>query len=412
MASVAVKGKCERATKRSPWCLRCDGAPRPGGGRNQLHRHFPTRDEAETFFAQHCVNDGSVAFDTRLSLGEYLTRRWLPFYQTRCRPSTFGVRETDVRLYLVPALGQTRLTALSPVVVQMFYTNLAPSRKPATIRRIAATLNAALNQAVRWELIPRNPAKGASLPAMPRRPSTVLSPAQERAFLAAEDDDDWRCLWQVLALTGMREGECCALIWEDVDYAAGTIRVERTLTKVPGRGPQGGKTVWAVGPVKAGEGRMVSVPGSLLTLLHSMQQRQEASRVTGRGVRPVHPPAELHPIAIRPLAIECIDGRIFPRTPSAVMYRRSKIALRAGLPPARVHDLRHAHVTAGLAAGVPMKVLSARVGHASIQITADLYAHVTRDIDRAAAETIGGVLLGEELGQDEIELRIGGEQGV
>jgi integrase len=384
MASVAVKGRCERATRSRPWCLRCDGAPRPGGGRNQLHRHFATRDEAETFFAQHCVNDGSVAFDTRLTLGDYLTRRWLPFYQTRHRPSSVVVRETDVRLYLVPALGQTRLTALSPVVVQMFYTTLGTSRKPATIRRIAATLNAALNQAVRWELIPRNPATGASLPAVPRRPSTVLTPAQERAFLAAEDDADWRCLWQVLALTGMREGECCALVWEDVDYAAGTIRVERTLTKVPGRGPQGGKYVWAVGPVKAGEGRVVSVPGSLLTLLQALQQRQEESR--GRG------PEQLP---------GCV---IFPRTPSAVIYRRSKIALRAGLPPARVHDLRHAHVTAGLVAGVPMKVLSARVGHASIQITADLYAHVTRDLDRAAAETIGGVLLGEEDGQDEIEV--------
>jgi integrase len=403
MASVAVKGRCERATRSRPWCLRCDGAPRPGGGRNQLHRHFTTRDEAETFFAQHCVNDGSVAFDTRLSLGEYLTRRWLPFYATRHRPSSVVVRETDVRLYLVPALGQTRLAALSPVVVQMFYTNLAPSRKPATIRRIAATLNAALNQAVRWELIARNPARGASLPAMPRRPSTVLSPAQERAFLAAEDDADWRCLWQVLALTGMREGECCALVWEDVDYAAGTIRVERTLTKVPGRGPQGGKYVWAVGPVKAGEGRVVSVPGSLLTLLREAQQRQEA-RVLSSG-RLEHPSRSLR-LSPQPLNV------IFPRTPSAVMYRRAKIALRAGLPPARVHDLRHAHVTAGLVAGVPMKVLSARVGHASIQITADLDAHVPRDIDRAAAETIGGVLLGEELSQDEIKVLVGGEECV
>jgi len=381
VATGSVK-RVERTNGTVAWYVRYDEGG-PTGRRVQRRRTFATKREAEDFLARQRVDLTNPApIDRRLTLREFLVERWLPSYAARYRASSFIKREADVRVHLVPGLGHIRLAALSPISVQAFYTELAQSRKPATVANVAATLNAALNQAVAWDILPRNPAKGAKPPPVPRRRATVLSPEQYRAFLAAEDDADWRCLWEVLAHTGMREAECCALVWADIDFAAGTIRVERTLTKVPGVGPRGGKTVWAVGPVKAGEGRVVSVTSALLSLILPLQH------VGGLGGG--------HPVERAPVLPATPESltRVFPLTPSSVDYRREKIARRAGLPHSRVHDLRHAHVTAGLVAGVPMKVMSERVGHASIAITADLYAHVTRELDRNAAEVIGGVLLG------------------
>lgn len=397
MATGSVK-RVERTNGTVVWYVRYDEGG-SGGRRGQRRRTFATKREAEDFLARHRADLTAPApIDRRLTLREFLVEQWLPSYAARYRASSFIKRDADVRVHLVPNLGHIRLAALSPVAVQAFYTQLAQSRKPRTVANVAATLNAALNQAVAWDILPRNPAKGAKPPPVPRRRATVLTPEQYRAFLAAEDDADWRCLWDVLAHTGMREAECCALVWGDVDYTAGTIRVERTLTRAPGVGPRGGKTVWTVGPVKAGDGRVVSVTSALLALVQRMQQRQEGLAIAGQEDGLVVSGRDVlqNMQHVAPLSNGVVDGgRIFPLTPSSVMGRRAIIAKRAGLPHSRVHDLRHAHVTAGLIAGVPMKVMSERVGHSSIAITADLYAHVTRELDRSAAEAIGGVLLGE-----------------
>jgi integrase len=80
------------------------------------------------------------------------------------------------------------------------------------------------------------------------------------------------------------------------------------------------------------------------------------------------------------------DGSVLP--PKALAYRWQQMARKAGLPVIHLHDGRHTHATLGLAAGVPVKVMSERLGHASTAITENLYQHVLPKMDDDAATLI------------------------
>jgi integrase len=361
---------------------------------------FPTLTAARAWRTKELarIQSGTVVADARLTLEDYVTHHWLPFYQSHHRESSYMVREGDCRVHIAPALGRTPIARLSPQQIQAFDQTLVTERKPATVGRIASTLSAALNQAVRWEMLPRNPAKGATPPPIPKRVPTLWTPEQTQAFLAAEDDPDWRCLWTLLALTGMRRGEALALTWADIDWENHAIRIERTMTRT-----QHG---YVVGEAKtAGSRRVVAVPDALLTLLREAQSRQALQPcperggaleqtqqpnlqklLVGRGVKGKQggqPPFIFIRANGLPLSFSMLDSRF------------RAVTARAGLPHARQHDLRHLNVTMGLELGIPLKVLSERVGHANIGITAAIYAHVTREMDRGAAILIAERLMGE-----------------
>lgn len=339
--------------------------PDAGGRRRTKCATFATEKAAQAWIVEELgrVHRGVVDTGSRLRLDAFLTGHWLPFYQGQRKPASYVVREGACRVHIIPALGHIALGKLTPGIVQTFYTDLSTrGLAPNTVGVIATTLSAALSAAVKWEMMHRNPAVGARLPHALRRPMSVWTPEQTRTFLAGESDPHWHCLWAVLAETGMRIGELLALTWDDVDWDASTLRVERTITKA-GKGK--GKTI---GPTKTARGtREVVLSAACVTLL-----------------REAHQPRVIH------------DPRIFPISTDAVYERFVKATARLALPRIRLHDLRHTNVVTALEAGIPLIVISERLGHASIKITGDTYAHVTRRLNRESAETLGGLLLSED----------------
>ncbi len=87
------------------------------------------------------------------------------------------------------------------------------------------------------------------------------------------------------------------------------------------------------------------------------------------------------------------DGTPIP--PDWVTRTIGRLAGQCGLEPIRVHDMRHSYATAALASGVPTKVVSERLGHATTGITLDLYSHVMPGMDEQAARTIATLILGD-----------------
>jgi integrase len=338
------------------------------GRRRQATATFKTKKDAHSWLAERSgrIARGEHDDGAHLPLSSYLTEHWLPFYAGQRSSSSYQNRESVVRNHIIPALGHIRLGKLSPILVQTFYNDLSAKYAPNTVLGIASTLSAALRMAVEWELLHRNPAQGARTVAARKKDPAIWTPEQVRAFLAAETDPHWYCLWAVLLETGMRRGELLALRWGDIDFEGGTVRVERTITKA-GKGK--GSTI---GPTKTARGvRNVALSASCLELLR--RRHMEANKL----------------VPIFPFSVNQLYDR-FVRLAASV----------PSLPRIRPHDTRHSNVVAALEAGIPLIVISERLGHASIRITGDVYAHVTRRLDKASAETLGTLLLGEHVVDD------------
>jgi len=138
----------------------------------------------------------------------------------------------------VPGLGPTVLTKLTRQEVQHYLNEkLKAGNSPSLVRYLRTVMRIGLNQALRDELIARNPAALAKPPRVEKREVLPFNPEQAGRFLKAAQDHRLEALFTVGLAVGLRSGECSALRWkEDVDVAAGTITVHHTLQRRKGDG--------------------------------------------------------------------------------------------------------------------------------------------------------------------------------
>ena len=192
------------------------------------------------------------------------------------------------------------------------------------------------------------------------------------AFLAATDRDPvWRDFFYTELTTGLRLGEICGLMWSDFDGRKGTLSVSRTLHK-----EKGGRLVAGDTKTYAGT-RKILLPS---TTAERLAERKKHSYSQWIFPNPLRPEA--------------------PLNPSAAYRQLKKLLQEAGLPELRFHDLRHTFATHALASGVDAKTLSGILGHTKASFTLDTYTHTTGDMQKRAAEIVGGFLtdyLGEEM---------------
>jgi integrase len=324
----------------------------------------PTRKAAEARLRELLADPAEAAATTPLA--DYLREQWLPYYARTYRASSFRQRETQVRLWLVPHLGGVRLGELTPGIIERGLSAMAAAgASPGRVREVGECLSSALTQAVRWDLLPRNPAARVRLPVRARVRREIWTPAQAAHFLETTEGA-WGVLWQILARTGMRLGEAMALSWRDVLWEVPAIRVERTVVRI-----KGGEVI---GPPKSAAGvREVVIGSALLAVLRAWQREQ------AKHLLPVGRATEDW-LLTRP------DGRRLASGSVQDQWRRAVAA--AGLPATVRHDLRHLATSVQLAAGTPLKTVSARLGHSSIAITADLYGHVLREHQGEAAAVL------------------------
>jgi integrase len=281
-----------------------------------------------------------------------------------------------VRLHIVPALGHLKLTTLRPDAVQKLYGDkLAEGLSPGTIAKIHVVLHRALHMAEKWGYIVRNPADNVDKPNAPRPQVHPPDPADLIKLIntAVDAGDHLAPLWTLAVYSGCRAGELLGLGWQDVDFERGMITIRRTLVRTSQLTPQFGE------PKSATSRRTVTLPAFAVNALRALKAREDQERAS---------------------ALDWADnGLVFcshvgtPLLARNVIRDYKKALKRAGLPETiRFHDLRHAHATVLLRAGVPLKVASGRLGHSSIGITANLYQHLASDMDRDAAERIAQVL--------------------
>jgi integrase len=347
--------------------------PRGADGRRQQWRRsgYLTRKDAEAALADTLarLRDGQDV-TAAITVGAWLDE-WLAG-KRRLRENTARSYRGHVDLYLRPHLGHVRLDQLRVTHVSRMFDVILTGNSgrdrpvgPVTLHRIRATLRAALNGAIRRRLINTNVAALVELPEATRPTVRVWSPGHAGRFLDRIGDDRLAPLYHLVIVSGLRRGEVCGLRWEDVDLDTGTLRVSQQLVSVAGK-------VQAGEPKTAHGARVVALDPGTVSVLRDHRRRQLEDRLrwgdawTDSG-----------------LVFTRADGSRLD--PSYVTRHFGRLVRAADLPVIRLHDLRHTSASIGLAAGESLKEISDRLGHSSITITANTYAHVSPALARESA---------------------------
>lgn len=277
------------------------------------------------------------------------------------------------RQWIVPTLGDVPLGKITPAdVVRLMQVMQQAGKADSTRRNCYTALRKALDDAVTNGLIASNPTHKISQPRARRAEARFLTPDETIKFLEGTQGLRYAVALRLILGTGLRRGEAFALRWENVDLDRGEAKVTGSLIRLGG-------SLQMVDTKTEKSRRTVALSDAMVTLLKShraeqIAERQAAGNLWGESgyvfVTDIGKPAEPHNL-----------------------LRAVRIAsVKVGLSGVKVHSLRHTYATTALMAGVPIKVVSVNMGHASIQITADTYGHVTDAAARAGAEAVSAAL--------------------
>jgi integrase len=312
------------------------------------------------------VDRGVDVSANRTTLQQWLTR-WLVLVKPKVEPGTYNPYKRHCDKHIIPLLGHVQLTKLKRFHIQGFYPALADlGVSPAMQRKIGTTLTIALNEAVRLDLLPSNPALGVKKPKAQKPEIHPLDPQQVGSLLEAAEEDRLYPFYLTALDSGARPGELFALTWPDVDFPGGFISISKSLEDIDG--------ILRVKTVKTPKGR----------------RRIELSTDT-MAVLAEHRKAMF--------AAGFIDGPVFCDTEGGYLrlsnlHRTSlkPLLTKAGLPGVSLYALRHTCATLLLLANESAKVVSERLGHSSITLTLDTYSHVLPTMQRRAADVMGRIL--------------------
>jgi integrase len=302
---------------------------------------------------RRAVETGQPAGPSREHLREYL-KRWLDNKRHSIAPKSLMTYEDLLNRYVLDRIGDVALAKLTPQLLQDLLNQIADQSytrgkkapvpvSPKTVKHVRDVLRAALNQAVKWGLIARNPAALVD-PPKPREVERItLSAEQARNFLAAIRGHRCEAMIVLALCMGMREGEALAVGMGDVDLEARRLTVRGTLQRIRPRGAE--KTEQAAGAAWQESGLLFTTRKGTMMEARNLLREYYALRAAAK--------------------------------------------LPAGL---RFHDLRHSAATILHAAGVPEKAIQELLGHRSLATTQQIYMHAADESRQQAADAMDDLL--------------------
>lgn len=369
------------------WSVVLDlGRDETGRRVRKWHSGYRSKKEAERARVELLgrVHQGTYIEPSKVTIGAFLVDEWLPAKRSTVKETTLASYEMHVHKHIVPRIGGVPLLTVGATHLNAFYADLLTGGRrdgsgglsPTSVRRIHATLHKAMADAVRWGRLARNPADQADPPRASNVEMCIWSPEQVRTFLDFVRSDRLFCAWLMAATTGMRRGELLGLRWSDVNLDAGSLSVRQIRTVARSK-------VVTLTPKTDMGTRTIALDPQTVAALRSYRVAQMEERLM---VGPAYANE-------RDLVFTWEDGS--PIHPERFSCWFKKLCRSSSLPRIRLHDVRHSYVTALLSAGVPLKVVSQRIGHASPMVTMTIYQHVLPGDDRAAAAVGARAILGE-----------------
>ncbi len=322
------------------------------------------------------LNMGTYFEPSKVTLEEWL-EAWLEGRRAHIAENTWSAYETMIRVHIAPNMGTVKLKGLKTRPIQNLLNKKYEGGLSArTVKYLYQTINAALRQAVKEQMIPFNPAEFCELPKAEQKEMRVLSVEEiGKFFEVAKESPHYTAFYLDLA-SGLRRGELLGLRWQDIDFNKGTISVWQQLVKSKTKP----RLVFKETKTPKSKRTIKLDPGTM-GLLKFHQKRQE------------HMKDFLGPDYQDGSLVFCTeDGR--PLDPDNFRRHLNVLLERAGVPKAGIHTLRHSYATLALEAGVSIKTVQENLGHASIAMTGDIYSHVTARMKEESASKVGSVLAG------------------
>lgn len=361
---------CKKADGRHCFKLRYDGERHEFYGRTKAEARAKMRE------AVNRLEAGMPAVDAKVALRDWLEEwRGTQLAARGLKPSTRNAYATLCKLHIeADPVGKVTLDKLKPshidaLIVRLNDKELAKS----SVRQVYHVLRLALADAVRDDLLARNPAERVKRPQTDEKEARYLSPAEVRQVLDAARSSRYYAVLALIAATGLRRGEALALKWSDVDLVDGVLRVRGTLARVDGK-------LTVTKPKTKKSRRELEIPASVVDLLARHKDAQEGD-------------------AERACNLWENSGFVFttefgkPVDPRNVFRVMQAAAKKAKIKGVGLHTLRHSWATALMDEGENIKVVSALLGHSSVAITGDVYVHATDGGRRAAMSSAASLML-------------------
>lgn len=380
---------------KGKWLLVVDLGTDPGTGkRKRKTRMFKgsereARKELAKWLAE--INEGVYIEPTGMTLEQYL-KQWLENRIIEISPHTRRRYKNIVNLRIIPLLGKIRIEEIRPLHLKNFYRKIIEqgrldgkngSLSQESLNYHHRVLHKALDDAVKDELIKKNPADIAKPPKIEEQiidedeeineKIQVLNEKQVSIILEKAKNTPYYALLFVAIRTGLRRGELLGLRWKDIDWDKKTISVKQTLGYTKDNG------YFFKLPKTKKSRRTIKVDADVLTTLKQHRKKIAENKLFfGQQYKD------------KGLVFCQVDGKpMHPDTPSKWF---PKFLEKINLPRLNFHCLRHTHASLMLKAGADIKQISERLGHSSIQITYDIYSHLYPDKQQEAVDKLQKLL--------------------
>jgi integrase len=331
--------------------------------------------------AVKAADAGTYAAPSSQTVGAFL-REWLADVKGQVRQSTYEAYRYNCEQYLIDSpLGRLRLDRLHQRDVDAFVAaKMATGLAPRTVSHMRVVLGAAIEQAVKWDRVPRNVVRLARKFKVPGREVVPFTALEARDILAAAAGDRLEALYVLALATGMRQGEILALHWADVDLDRGLLKVRYSLRRLD-RDDGDGSAI-RVTDVKTDRSRRTVrlAPPVVAALRRRRAYQDDVERpLAGQG---------WHESG---LAFTTRRGAPL----AASNFARSgwrRMVTKAGVDYRPFHTTRHTAASLMLAAGVDMRVVMGQLGHSTMEMTSDLYTHLSAAMEEEATASVAGLL--------------------
>ena len=359
--------------ERSPGVFLVRYRDNAGKRHNETVRGNRKKAEAVLTERRTSLETGSFSGKKKLTVGAYL-QDWLETYAvTNCTAKTVQGYKQSINCYTGPVSGIT-LQKLDATHIQPIYAGMIKrGLSNRSVDALHKALSIAFNTAVKQGTIKRNILDAVIAPKVIKKEVEVWDTETRAKAMKILRESQYGDFYQLGLMTGMRRGELAGLKWASVNLASKHLQVVNTLQRITGQGLMNGQ------PKTERSRRSIALSPDTVSLLHEIrgkqmtQQLQVADAWTDSGYVFTHP-----------------DG--MPIDPNLATRAFKKVVATSGLPKLTIHGLRHTHATILLEQGVNPKVVSERLGHASVATTMDIYSHVLPDMQEKAALAIDAAL--------------------
>lgn len=298
------------------------------------------------------ITDGTFS-DTKLTVKDYLGQ-WLTEKGREVKPQTAEDYRYQLEKYVIPLIGKLELSKLTPLKVQGMCGKLADGISPQRANKCRRVLSGALSQAVRWQLIPRNPCDAVKPLKVTQKEMKLWTPDEAARFLDSARSHRLFALFYLAMSTGLRRGELLGLRWQDVGESC--LYVKQSVIEQRGR-------IMITTPKTEKGARRVALSPDVNEVMNQHRERQEAERQLLGTAWP----------DIGLVFVSEVGTLLHPRNFTRTWHT---LQTNAGVRKVKLHDLRHLHASMAIRSGVDPKVLADRLGHAKASFTLDVYTHL------------------------------------